>query len=80
MISDAVRTRCEALIRACLDETNARGTELQDRLDVLTKVTRYMEATMPRMTIVRHIHDSAGSSVPLSQTATDPDPAGGLRK
>ena len=80
MNEKSIITACEALIRACLHQTNAAGCELKERLEVLTKVTRYLEVVTPRLSVVRHVHDSQETADPLAQTMTDPDPTGGLRK
>lgn len=82
MSNKAITERCELVLVGCLDDvlTEGRAADLANRLDVVTKATRYLETVTPRLTFVRHIHDPQEVADPLAKPLTDPDPTGGLRE
>ena len=59
MNPDSITDRCRQLLEMCLDEVIAkdRAADLAQRLDVLTKATRFLETVTPRQSFVRHLHD-----------------------
>jgi len=63
MNPESVTDRCRLVLESCLDDVlvKDRATDLAQRLDVVTKATRFLETVTPRQSFVRHIHDREGS-------------------
>ena len=63
MNTESITNRCRQVLEACLDDVLAEGraTDLAQRLDVLTKATRFLETVTPRVSYVRHTHDPEGT-------------------
>ena len=68
MSIEEITKRCNMVLTTCLDDAiQGRTDDLANRLELVTKATRYLETITPRLSIVRHIHEQQQSADPLAE-------------